>query len=1207
MRFHSVWSRELAENLRGVLQTPVPTRAQPLRMAFEIERRFRENDAGVFFVLPRVVRRVVQNQLEFANPWLPPPHRKSCVVERDRLQWLVARDELGIDASVALPRRVILLARPDDQRLAGFSREDLLRYYWRLLFHARIDFELETTASTERLPVGELRKRIAHLGQTQFDEIRSVLRSEQMLRRPDDPRQVYAEFVAVYHELRAFAPELLAVYFPSLDDESSVLAVIGGDCDAAALLAATRPDELASAHAGINKPSPGADGEPLFAVAQVRLTSRSPRRYAALARRADRLREQGNNVRAALVRRRAFDKAPLDQMVTAQRELVREVEFLVLRLQAALELTDEAIRPWLAMCERLLPAARHGFWNINARLLYDLQQVCLVHEQEMYRVDLLGWARSRGGKPLKRPLPNHRVVLMSKHLRRAAQRIPAVTIDEVGRRELSDLLHAAADAAEQLLRRRFEALVNETLTAARFIAGSVVERVGFFKLTQELLDGIVDRGFLTLGDLRDAISRNDLKSTDLASAREFFAGDPLLSADRLLAGNLDGVYQRGPFYLRWLQRGTSLAFGIPFGRAMTKYLALPFGLSFLVLMAIEEIAHLLFRNRATIPVEESAVAVEAANEAVPAAHQAAAAAHHYLVYSHWHMFWLGCVIFALLHVQPFRAGVLLILKSAWKLVRGILFDIPRKLAALPPVAWLLQSFPMLLLRRFVMIPALVTGIIWGLLPALGMYPPLDRWRGWGLFFALLVALNSRIGRDTQELTREFLIRTLDQIRVHFVVGLFTLIVDGLRWLMDGLERVLYAVDEWLRFRSGESNLVLAIKAVVGLAWSFVHGVIRFCVTLLIEPQINPIKHFPVVTVSHKLVLGTLAIPLTRLLESFYDKPTAFTIASLILAGIPGVFGFLAWELKENWMLYAANRSSILKPVRIGHHGETLRRLLVPGFHSGTIPKLFAKRRRAAGHAAIKPHVDRQVRFVEKLNHAAEALRHFVERELIGLLQESRTYHGRDISVGRVELSTNRVLVTLCDAGYDSDPVVIEFCEQSGWIIASVASEGWLAEMIEEDRKVFRAALSGLYKRAAAGLVREQIESNLVAAALPDSENAFRDAGHESRHAASPATHPYDISSEGLVVWPYRQFDSTVRYSLEDRPMTSPRPRSLARAAGLAPLPLSAIVYQEHLLQWEEWRAYWDTEQNVSAIPIRLLPDVELLGTQSRMQQDAAST
>ena len=66
------------------------------------------------------------------------------------------------------------------------------------------------------------------------------------------------------------------------------------------------------------------------------------------------------------------------------------------------------------------------------------------------------------------------------------------------------------------------------------------------------------------------------------------------------------------------------------------------------------------------------------------------------------------------------------------------------------------------------------------------------------------------------------------------------------------------------------------------------------------------------------------------------------VATLLITKMPGVFGFLVWELKENWKLYRANRATNLRPVMIGHHGETMLRLLRPGFHSGTLPKLFAK-------------------------------------------------------------------------------------------------------------------------------------------------------------------------------------------------------------------------------------------------------------------------
>ena len=76
----------------------------------------------------------------------------------------------------------------------------------------------------------------------------------------------------------------------------------------------------------------------------------------------------------------------------------------------------------------------------------------------------------------------------------------------------------------------------------------------------------------------------------------------------------------------------------------------------------------------------------------------------------------------------------------------------------------------------------------------------------------------------------------------------------------------------------------------------------------------------------------------------YPGPYSRPITVLVL---PGLAGFLVWELKENWKLYRASRAKELGPRAIGHHGETVGRLLRPGFHSGTIPKLFTKLRRAA--------------------------------------------------------------------------------------------------------------------------------------------------------------------------------------------------------------------------------------------------------------------
>src|SRR5690606_11794746 len=126
---------------------------------------------------------------------------------------------------------------------------------------------------------------------------------------------------------------------------------------------------------------------------------------------------------------------------------------------------------------------------------------------------------------------------------------------------------------------------------------------------------------------------------------------------------------------------------------------------------------------------------------------------------------------------------------------------------------------------------------------------------------------------------------------------------------------------------------LAFKAVAGMIWAVVTYVLRFSINLLVEPQINPLKHFPVVTVSHKLLLPTIP-HFTVVIENTlgYDRAFSATIATAIIFGIPGIFGFLAWEFKENWRLYEANRPRNLSTAVVGHHGENVLRLLKPGIH-----------------------------------------------------------------------------------------------------------------------------------------------------------------------------------------------------------------------------------------------------------------------------------
>jgi hypothetical protein len=287
----------------------------------------------------------------------------------------------------------------------------------------------------------------------------------------------------------------------------------------------------------------------------------------------------------------------------------------------------------------------------------------------------------------------------------------------------------------------------------------------------------------------------------------------------------------------------------------------------------------------------------------------------------------------------------------------------------------------------------------------------------------------------------------------------TFFLHFFRAIFEGIERGIYAVDEWLRFREGDSRPSFWFKVAFGAVWFFVTYVFRFAWGLLVEPQINPVKHFPVVTVSHKILL-----PLVPSLASQFGiaKDRMFTI----VFGIPGIFGFLAWELKENWKLYRANAPKDIRPIQVGSHGETTRGLLRPGFHSGTVPKLFTRLRRAVRAGRGR----RATRTRHSIEHVAEAVARFGGRSLIADLRHSTRWAGAPAELGEPVLGPNRIVLPVHVGA--AAPVEIALEHQHGWIIGSIA--GPLDTLEPPRREAFADALLGFYKRAGVHVVREQV-------------------------------------------------------------------------------------------------------------------------------------
>ena len=141
------------------------------------------------------------------------------------------------------------------------------------------------------------------------------------------------------------------------------------------------------------------------------------------------------------------------------------------------ELTESSPQSWQESLFALVSQTPRGIWTVEARLLYDLQKVCVDHEREIYTVDLVEWALSWGRRPIKRHLPSQRDVLMLKHLHSAAKRLAAVRISDDQRRQLAVLVREAIDRVESRLRQRLRPRIDAALDEVGLMPQNLPERM----------------------------------------------------------------------------------------------------------------------------------------------------------------------------------------------------------------------------------------------------------------------------------------------------------------------------------------------------------------------------------------------------------------------------------------------------------------------------------------------------------------------------------------------------------------------------------------------------------------------------------------------------------------------------------------------------------------------------------------------------------
>ncbi len=1040
---------------------------------------------------PRVIRRVIKHQRGLSGFGLEVPHGHCCVVERTSLLTVVTDAELGRPGA-DLPATIILVARPEHHDA---------QHLWRRAFHGFVHRQLEERVRDGTLTQQLVRERINRLGQTEFDEVRAVLRGEGLLFDGADDRETYIEFAAFYLELLQFEPDSLDEFFPNIREHQPVEAALASDVDVDAILHPCRP-------AGAADLKPGRRPPPLPSLQSPRAVIRESSAGA----RASRL-SSGSTTRGSLVHAMI---APGSTAATAAiEELAARLEAALLKPGRAPESAPSADE-WCDVLRALAAAATRADSPraVEARILHDLQKACVDAERPRFAVDVVTWVTSLFRRPIVRPLPVVSVVRVARHLAHAFEKSHRATLAKPDRKLLERVFRDALRCANENARRAIRPELEGVLDAVGLAPTCVPERVARDKLAEEVLDLVLARGSLGLSELRDALSRSSLKLPNVR-ASELLVGDAVLRADALLAERLDGVYRRGEIYLRYLQKVSSLAFGTKPGQLFTLHVALPLLLSFVLLEGLQHLAHPIAR-------------------ALGHRHVHLLSAPSFLV--------LAAFFYGVIHSLPVRSFARGVLRGVGGGLHAIFVRLPLYLLSSAPVRALLRGRTTSLVAK----PLLVGALVYVVARRLGLERSEALIGASGFVLGTAVFLGTAIGLRVDETVSDLIMGRVRELSRRILPGLFALILELFRAFVERVERGIYTVDEWLTFKEGQGTLARVAKGALGAVWFVVSYLLRVYVNVLIEPQVNPIKHFPVVTVSHKIIL-----PLSPTILVALRSPLAplGAVASNTIAGstvflLPGAFGFLVWELKANWNLYDQNRSRTLEPVRIGHHGETMHGLLVAGFHSGTIPKVHAKLRRAVRHTEAKANAYRAT-----LHEVERALEMFVERELVGLLRESERWveaAAGELSVHAIEVGSNRIRLGIACLDVAPDVAWIHFEEQSGLLLASVATPGFITVLAPQPRAVLETALAGLYKKAGVDLVREQI-----AALLGDGI-------------------PYDIADEGLVAWPGKGYESEVVYDLEGHGLLIGTARGAPLAKAPPTLDAERLMFRRQDIRWAAW-------------------------------------
>lgn len=941
------------------------------------------------------------------------------ISKRQLLKLLVSsRSRLALNPDLpAWLDGTLYLIPPDDRSLFSLPESRVRRIYSRLLFRGEIQARLKQTQSHV--------KAWRSIMPAQRRELEYVLRAEHRLPVAPNEIEISAAFIEYFFDLRIFQPDALMATFPLLKFESAMIQDLERELAIESLAARCQLD-IVSMESPVSTPQrkPGSEA------AGQRCLSRGNLAGAASAAHGTTLGEEALHRLVEGLMKILHWPGSTENNIGKNGNEPNNVGSNL-----------QHIQEWQSALEPFAAAAGQTHWPHEKRALYDLQRIITDFSGPLDAVAPIEWVKSFGTKPIRRSLMPVRDVIILRRLRSARKHVEKSSINEQDRHALGHLLESEIASFDVRIRANLGPVIHRTFDVAGMKPANLTERLARERIVAELLDRLSENGFLRLGDLRDAVARNDLKMRDCTFV-DFIQGDVLLHIDKRLHEELFGVYHRGEIYLRGVQRFSSFAFGTPLGRWITLFIALPFGGAFLAIEAVKHIAHAFGSlARTLIRLVDGTGVTEASKEVHHAPMLTPESAIAILI--------LGTIILLLIHVPKLRRSLF----ETTSRIGNAAAALPRTVWESTLVRWIFENRVSRFISLYLIWPSLSALVVMLALTVFVGVTPVTLLAGGAAFLAVSAVNATPWGLQLRELAIEYCQDFGRRLFSEFIPGLVNGILWFFREVMGAIERTLYAIDEWFRFRDGQSKPSLAFKVALALIWFPVAYIIRFAFYLLLEPQVNPIKHFPVVTVSHKVLLPLIPTVTEQLGVSEYT-------AGLVISGVPGVFGFLAWEFKENWRLYDSNRSPNLRPVMLGHHGETVRGLLRPGFHSGTIPKHFRNLRHA--YSNENPHkIDR---FLHDEHYLQIAFERFFERNLFAYWATVPSLTTMKPRLDSIRIGTQRVEFSI--GSNRPDPLVVSIEHIDGEITARIDVDGWIHELDHNTKSIAAQSIEGFFAFAA---------------------------------------------------------------------------------------------------------------------------------------------